>query len=227
MEERPKESPIKTARYNTLAALFQYPTNGFPDRVEEVKRHFEGDLPAAAAELDPFIDFLGRASLRDMEELFTRSFDVQALTTLDIGYIVFGDDYKRGKLLANLNREHENAGNPLNSELPDHLPNVLRLLPLMTDIEARDDLLEMVVIPGLRKMIEDFEDKEVERRKKVYRKHYKTLIEDSGSDALVYRHPLKMVLSVLETDAGIAGEDPDAMTGFLSPLDQEMTIEKN
>jgi hypothetical protein len=33
--------------------------------------------------------------------LFTRSFDVQAVTTLDLGYIVFGEDYKRGELLVN------------------------------------------------------------------------------------------------------------------------------
>ena len=45
----------------------------------------------------------------------------QVLATLDIGYVLFGDDYKRGELLANLNQEHRKANNDCGTELADHL----------------------------------------------------------------------------------------------------------
>ena len=68
-------------------------------------------------------------------EIHTRSFEVQSITTLDVGYVAFGDDYKRGELLVNLNREHEAVGVDCGSELPDHLPNVLRLMARWQDPE--------------------------------------------------------------------------------------------
>ena len=74
----------------------------------------------------------------DLQELHTRTFDVQSLTTLDIGYVLFGDDYKRGALLSNLNQEHSRAENDCRGELADHLPNLLRLIPKLKD----QDLLE-------------------------------------------------------------------------------------
>ena len=64
-------------------------------------------------------------------ELYLRTFDVQAITTLDIGYVLFGEDYKRGALLAGLSAEHKKVSNDCGIELADHLPNVLRLLPKM------------------------------------------------------------------------------------------------
>ena len=98
--------------------------------------------PEAGAALNAFTGFVSHASLVEQEELFTRSFDVQAVTTLDLGYVLFGDDYKRGALLVNLNREHREAGNPCHNELADHLPNVLRLLPKLQDAALRDELVD-------------------------------------------------------------------------------------
>ena len=112
-----------------------------------------------------------------MQELFTRSFDVQAIATLDLGYVLFGDDYKRGELLANLNREHVDAKNDCGTELADHLPNILRLMSVLQDEELIEDLAYAIVGPALLEMIGEFDSDRLEKKNESYRKHYKTLIE--------------------------------------------------
>jgi len=144
------------AHYILLADLFRYPDGAFPERVAKAQAFLDGHCPEAAPELAPFTAFVADASPITLEECYTRSFDVQAATTLDLGYVLFGDDYKRGAVLVNLNREHREAGNPCYSELADHLPNVLCLLPKMTDTELRSELVEKIILPALRKIIGDF-----------------------------------------------------------------------
>ena len=89
--------------YRLLSGLLEYPEAGYPQTVTEIYKLVDGKYPAAAAALERFIELLPADNLLTMQELFTRSFDVQAIATLDIGYVLFGDDYKRGELLANLN----------------------------------------------------------------------------------------------------------------------------
>ena len=67
-------------------------------RVNRVQAFLDWKYPEAGAVLKGFTAFADRATLDKQEELFTRSFDVQAVTTLDLGYVLFGDDYKRGAL---------------------------------------------------------------------------------------------------------------------------------
>ncbi len=109
-------------QYQLLAPLFEYPDADYPDRVRDINDYLRGSYADAALELGRFIDLLPADDVQAMQELFTRSFDVQAATTLDIGYVLFGDDYKRGILLANLNREHRNASIDTGTELADYVP---------------------------------------------------------------------------------------------------------
>ena len=91
--------------YRLLAGLFEYPDADYPEKIDRVRQFLDGKYVDATVELDEFIKRLPDDDLLTMQELFTRSFDVQAIATLDIGYVLFGDDYKRGELLANLNQE--------------------------------------------------------------------------------------------------------------------------
>ena len=119
--------------YSLIANLFEYPGEDFTAKVKKVQTSLDEHYPEAGKLLVPFTDFMSKANLITQQELFIRSFDVQAVTTLDLGYVMFGDDYKRGELLVNLNREHREVKNDCGVELSDHLPNVLRLLPKMKD----------------------------------------------------------------------------------------------
>ena len=143
--------------YHLLAGLFEYPDVGFPEAVRQIKQFLDGNYPEAAGEIGKFVDYLPADDLLTMQELFTRSFDVQAIATLDIGYVLFGDDYKRGEMLANLNREHLAAKNDCGTELADHLPNILRLMSLLKDEELIEDLAYAIVGPALLEMIGEFD----------------------------------------------------------------------
>lgn len=185
--------------------------------------------PAAAADVERFISLLPADDLIVMQELFTRTFDVQAITTLDLGYVLFGDDYKRGELLANLNREHGQHHNDCGSELADHLPNVLRLLPLLEDEDLLTELVQEIVAPAVSQMIQEFSTDRVTKKHASYQKQYKTLIElptASTDVATLYQHALRALYAVLKTDFRIVERIPLAATSdFLKSLSSENEIE--
>lgn len=190
--------------YRLLAGLFEYPDAAYPQRVRDIKCFLDRTYPDdAAVEIGRFLDLLPGDDLRAMQELYTRSFDVQAITTLDIGYVLFGDDYKRGELLSNLNREHAEASNNCGTELADFLPNLLRLMGKLRNEELVRELVEVILAPALREMISEFTCERVEKKNEAYEKHYKTLIEapEVRREAVtLYRLPLKALYAVLKQD---------------------------
>ena len=215
-----------TETYDRRAGLFAYPARGFRESVAETQTFLDERLPGGGAELRPFSDYAAGAAPDDLEELYTRTFDVQAITTLDLGYVLFGDDYKRGALLANLNREHREAGLDCGTELADHLPNVLRLLPRITDDRLRAEFVSRILAPGLARMIGEFEQGRIEAKTAVFRKHHKTLIARSEEHAIVYRYPLRAVYRALEHGFDLDDvQAPAQGAGFLESLRDEMRIE--
>ena len=218
--------------YRIIASLFEYPEADFPEKVAEIKAIFDADYPDAAAQLDQFIAYLPVDNLLLMQELFTRSFDVQAIATLDLGYVLFGDDYKRGEMLANLNREHLEAGNDCGTELADHLANVLRLLSLLKDEELVSDLGYAVIAPSLLEMVGEFDTDRLVKKNESYEKHYKTLIETPAveTDAFtLYQHALMALYEVLKQDFSRIAEMPlkrEKTSDFLISVVQEHEIEQ-
>jgi len=217
-------------QYELLAQLFEYPSAGLPEKAHEIKEYLDGRYADAAAELGRFIDFLPVDDLQAMQELFTRSFDVQAATTLDIGYVLFGDDYKRGILLANLNREHRTANIDTGTELADYIPNLLRLMAVIEDEEVLHDLAYAILGPALLEMIGEFSQDRIEKRNKKYEKHYKTLIEAPAvaSDAVtLYQFALKSLYAVLRQDFALIASKPlQRSSEFLASVSRENRIEE-
>ncbi len=213
-------------QYSIVAELFSYPTERFYQIVKDVQLYLNINYPQAGEILQPFTEFVEQANLSQLEEVYTRTFDVQAITTLDIGYVLFGDDYKRGKLLVHLNQEHREAQNDCQSELADHLPNVLRLLHKMKKADLRQELVQKIVAPALQKIISEFNPHQISRKREVYKKHHRTLIESSPHYGTIYQFPLQAVYSVLKTDFPISEISP--ITGsseFTKAISTEIKIE--
>ncbi len=216
----------KLQHYTILADVFVYPDQLMVERVKHAQSFLDQHYPEAAIEMRPFTAFFEKASLIEQQELYTRSFDVQAVTTLDLGYVLFGDDYKRGALLVNMNREHHEAGNPCNNELADYLPNVLRLLPKMSDEALRDELIEKIVAPAIRKIIGEFDVKQIEMKKKVYLKHHKTWIDRSEEYGTIYLQPLAALYSVMQEDFQVQeAPPPQKSSDFLKNIGTEIALE--
>src|SRR3990170_6411017 len=170
---------MNTAHYSHLAELLDFPGPEFAARGRALSGLLRESHPDAALEVEHFLDAIPRRTL-DLQELHTRTFDVQSLTTLDIGYVLFGDDYKRGALLSNLNREHAQAENDCRGELADHLPNLLRLIPKLKDQDLLEELVEQILVPALMLMIREFDPARIAKKNANYRKHYKTIIDSAG-----------------------------------------------
>lgn len=220
---------MERIHYSLLAELFEYPDANYPQRVQDLTEFLHGRYIKAAAELDRFAGHLPTQDLMTMQELFTRSFDVQAVTTLDIGYVLFGDDYKRGEMLANLNREHLEAGIDCGTELADYLPNLLWLLAAHEDEDLINDLVNAILAPALREMIGEFNPDRVEKRNISYQKHYKTLIETPAvaiEAVTLYQFALKSLYQVLKQDFSLVDTIPMKITSdFLTSVGRENKIE--
>ena len=219
--------------YRMFADVFEYPGADYLDKVHRVVRALNETYPEAGMELQGYHDQLPHHDQPEprkaMEEIFTRTFDVQAITTLDIGYVVFGDDYKRGELLVNLNREHKAAGTDCGSELADHLANLLQLIAAHEDQGMMQELVDMVLGPALRQMVGEFDPARVEQKDKMYVKHHRTLIDKARERNAIYQRALRAVYLVLQTDFGLpevtASSGP--VMDFLETLGKELEIEKD
>lgn len=142
--------------YGILAEIFRYPSENQENHIGEWRKVIWNTLPAMGSLLEGFVSHIHDKSLAARQEYYISTFDVQAVCFLDIGYVLYGEDYNRGVFLANMKREQENAGNNCGSELPDHLPNVLTLLPKMRDANLAEELVVSMIIPALEKMIDQY-----------------------------------------------------------------------
>jgi len=219
--------------YEHLAKLFDYPRWDYPRWVQGAYDVLAGRYIVAAAEVAAFAqelptdgDAFTPEALDEVHEIFTRTFEVQAITTLGVGYVMFGDDYKRGETLVNLKREQRAAGIDAGSELPDHLPNVLRLIARWEDRKLAAEFAEELLHPALDRMIAAFGLRHMEHRNELYRKHYRTLIAASPERATIFRGPLAAVRRVVQDDFGLADIVPSEMNNdFLQSIQRELEIE--
>ncbi len=218
---------MSTAHYDVLATLVAYPGPEFEaDMTRAIALHAEF-YPRAAQRLEQLQRLLPTEDLVALQALYMRTFDIQPITSLDVGYTLFGEDYKRGAILANLNSEHQRAGNDCGGQLADHLPNVLRLLPKLTDVALRDELVKLLLAPALQAMISEFDPAPLAKKEELYQKHHKAVLEVAVGDMrTAYRHALAAILEVLREDFGLRASLPVVQESrFLGAVDAEMQIE--
>lgn len=187
-------------QYALMADLFRYPGEDFRERAVDVGTMLNVLYPEAAGALERFIQWAVNTPLHEVEEIFSRTFHVQAICYLDLGFVIFGEDYKRGEFLVNMKREQAEAGNDCGEELPDNLANVLTLLPLLKDDNLRAELAGRVMMPALRKMMAEFSPRKLELRTNMLRKKHNAIIMDGQENINVYHDALLALFQMLETD---------------------------
>jgi nitrate reductase delta subunit len=87
----------------------------------------------------------------ELEETYTRIFDMNPSATLEIGWHLFGETYKRGSFLANLREANRTHGVDEGNSLPDFLPTLLRLAPKLERASAQG-LVADCMLPALAKI---------------------------------------------------------------------------
>ena len=148
-EEQPV--PEKVRSLGTISRLLSYPDNHYVQLVELLYLIVQTELPKAAKGISEFGQFVEQCGEFELEEAYTRTFDVNPACALEIGWHLFGEDYMRGQFLVRVRGELAKYEISESSELPDHLAHVLAVVAAMPEEEARQ-FSHACVFPALHKM---------------------------------------------------------------------------
>jgi nitrate reductase delta subunit len=138
--------------YARLAQLFEYPGPGYAQMAEDCLPLLREAPAEAAATFEEFCAGIRSLRTQDLQELFTRTFDLNPVCTLEVGWHLFGEDYQRGEFLVKMRGQLRRRGVAETSELPDHLTHALALLARMEDDEAAE-FAGRFLLPALDKML--------------------------------------------------------------------------
>ncbi len=142
--------------YGKLAPLFEYPGEEHSARARECADAMAAEHPEAARLLEEFCAAIQPLSTDDLRELFTRTFDLNPVCTLEIGWQLYGEDYQRGEFLVKMRQQLRARELPESAELPDHLTHALALMDVM-EAEETSEFAGQILLPALDKMCQGWQ----------------------------------------------------------------------
>ncbi len=143
--------------YQRFAEILDYPTPSLHNQADDCVSLLIPLGTEAVSLLDKFQAFLKITTLERMEELYTRTFDLQAICHPYVGHQLYGDGSQRGFFMSGLKEHYKSSGFSSGNELPDHLGIMLRFASTCTTPE-RKELVNECIIPAVKKMVSGFED---------------------------------------------------------------------
>jgi len=141
--------------HTLLAEAFRYPQPGFIKQLETGLA--EADRGAAREALAKFVGKVGRLSLSEWEELYTRTLDLSPEVAPYIAFQIWGESYQRGEFMSKMNHALFEQEVETDGELPDHLIPVLRYLSVTTS--SFPELLE-IFEPAVKRMAAVLQEKD-------------------------------------------------------------------
>jgi len=219
------------AEYLYFAKILDYPTDSLIKDIKhlislinknESKVENEIILP-----IQDFLNIISKKNISEIQEIYIKSFEIQSTVTLNIGYLIYGDDYKRAELLINLNNEYKKINIKCENDLSDYLPNILVFLSKCKNIVLINEFVSSFLIPSLKVMIDEFAPDKIDERNKMYKKHHKTLIEDSKYTRYIYRLLLDALLVSLCDNFDIKSKIKNKIKtiSFSRNIEQEIILE--
>lgn len=161
---------------HALSPLLEYPHDDCTDVIEGWIVRYGKDHLGACGHLKRFAQQVSGRSLSDMEETFTRTFDMAPVCSPYISGHIYGDEnFERGTLLSALSERYAQSGFDLHGELPDHIMLLLKFCPEL-DPEELSELTQYCLKKPLADMVDQLESCEN-----------------------LYMHVLKAALEIVET----------------------------
>ncbi len=189
-----------TEHYKLLANLFRYPNTDYKMNTKECATYIRANYPESYVEFAPFFDFVETDSLDNIEGVFSRTFHIQAICFLDLGYVLFAEDYKRGEFLVKMKNEQLLVNNDCGTELADNLPNVLSLMSLVEDQDFLEEFAVRIMKKSLGKMLEEFDVARMELKDKIRMKKQKVVLDEDAVNKNIYRYAINGLLNVVNED---------------------------
>lgn len=150
------EEFFKMQIYTHIAELFTYPKGDYQQVIGQLSRDLKEYGATMVDDFIPVAEHFTVNKTSNLQEYYIKTFDVNAACYLDVGYVLFGEESKRGQFLLNMKSEQLKANNDCGTEFPDHLPNVLTLLPKIEDQSFREELVVTILVPALKHMLDNF-----------------------------------------------------------------------
>ena len=187
-------------QYLILSEIFKYPKVGYAEKVKSCMTYLQSNYPEAAITFERFAKFIDGKTLFEIEEVFGFTFHIQAICYLDIGYVLFGEDYSRGEFLVNMKNEQLKIKHDCEEELADNLPHVLHLIAVSSDKNFVQELVEIALVPAVEKMLEEFDPSRMALKSKVMKKKQKAIIMENITNGNIYQNAIQTLLKVLKID---------------------------
>jgi nitrate reductase assembly molybdenum cofactor insertion protein NarJ len=195
-------SMVNIELYTLFAGLLRYPEVNYTSLVDECGNVLREESPEAASEFKKYSEFMKTNTFPVIQEVYTKTFHIQAICYLDLGYVMFGEDYKRGEFLVNMKKEQEAVNNDCGDDLADNLPNVLTLIPKLTDQKFKEELVVRIVLPSLEKMLKEFESARLMAREKYLKKKHNAILMEGQTNGNIYQYLLKSISIILNKEFG-------------------------
>lgn len=147
-----EEAKIRRRMFHLFADLLEYPQIELRHSARECEALVSPGNPEAAALLHAFRSFVEDASLGQVQELYTRTFDLDATYHPYVGHHLFGESYKRSAFMVGLKERYQAYDLVIEGELPDHLGVMLRFLSLCDDAGQTAEIVQEAMSPALERM---------------------------------------------------------------------------
>ena len=208
--------------YRQFAGLFRYPTTRLTEELLNLKNQFKWPCREVGLTLEKYVDYMLPLNSREREEIFLKTFEIQAICHLEIGYVLFGEDYKRGLFLAGMKEEHRKRDHDCGLELPDHLSNVLDLFSALDDEALVKDIAELALIPAVRLMLSAFDEEKIHNRLDLMKKKQEVIVQEELNYGNPYRHALGALLMALDSDfPGVPDSGRNQAGGNFIPIHRQ------
>lgn len=144
--------------YPLLGELLAYPDQQFRSRSAQARAHLEKRSRELTVRFDRFHQPLAALQMAQLEELYSRTFDLNCLCVPYVSVHLFGEEnLKRSRLMVALSERYSEWNFDPGTELPDHLSLVLRATPHFAP-EEWQDFLTYCLVPAVGKMSESLSD---------------------------------------------------------------------
>jgi nitrate reductase molybdenum cofactor assembly chaperone NarJ/NarW len=141
-----------------MSQILTYPDAHYLKAVEECRGEFARIHPESTDDFDRFAASLDGRATEELQELYVRTFDLNPVCALEVGWQLFGDSYDRGEFLVTMRQELKRHGIPESSELSDHISHLLPLAGKMETQQAHD-FASTCLLPAMKKMLAGLEGK--------------------------------------------------------------------
>jgi len=149
-----------TEAFDALSRLLVYPSGDHRERLDRAGKAIAtlSEIPTEiGTKIQEFATATQDLTTAELEELYTRTFDINPISSLEVGWHLHGETYERGAFLVSMRSLLYRLHIEESTELPDHLSHVLQALGRMDPLEG-SSFISTNVLKALDKMIEGFSE---------------------------------------------------------------------